>query len=166
MNQWHSSKASYLKYMYCTILYKLLEYQAYSSIVPQVVSLSISCPSKPCAPSLRTLLSKIVWNFNLSTLRMALFFHPWMDETSKALPNMQHFLSTYMVEFYPQCKHVQFLPLGKLPNHENFLYIQIHNSKTCNMVQKFHAKSLNEMISYNNNLLRRIWSENKNMWSI
>ena len=51
------------------------------------------------------------------------------------------------------CKRVQFLSLEILPNCEDSLPTQTHNPKTCNSVQQFSAKLLNEMTFYSNNLL-------------
>ena len=46
-----------------------------------------------------------------------------------------------------------FFSLELVPSYEDFMPIQTYNFKTCNMVQQYSAKLLNEMTSCNNNLL-------------
>ena len=129
-----------------------------------IINLHLSFKSQ--MPSLRTSSSKIVWNFNLSLSRISLFFHPWMDNTSKVLPDIQLLLSTCMagnslnVSTSNFC-HLKYCPIVKTSCPSKFIILK-HTIWSNNSLQNRWIKWLPTIIILSTNYK----SQNKIMWSI
>ena len=73
-----------------------------------------------------------------------------------ASPNTQRRLQAYMAGIFLLHMPVRFSSPEIRPNHADFMPIRIHNPKMYNLIHQFFIKLLSEIISYNNNFLRRL----------